>query len=77
MITSIAKNNHWQLEPLSVNPMLGPSPDTLVEMGAKDSRLIVQEGQAWRVLSAMVLHAGLIHFFLNMFLDVSHYFTLS
>ncbi len=66
MIASIGRNDNWSLEPLSVNPMLGPSSDTLVEMGAKDSRLIVQEGQAWRVLSAMVLHAGLIHFFLNM-----------
>jgi membrane associated rhomboid family serine protease len=46
--------------------MLGPSSASLVEMGAKDSRLIVQEGQAWRVLSAMFLHAGLIHFTLNM-----------
>ncbi len=66
MITSIARNDNWTLKPISVNPMLGPSSATLVEMGAKDSRLIVQEGQAWRVLSAMFLHAGLIHFTLNM-----------
>jgi len=28
--------------------------------------LIVKEGEVWRLLSPMVLHAGFVHFFLNM-----------
>lgn len=65
LMASIAANG-WTLEPFSVNPMLGPSAETLVSMGAKDSLLIVQKGEVWRIISAMVLHAGLIHFVLNM-----------
>lgn len=65
MLASIAING-WKIEPFSVNPMIGPSADTLTLMGAKDSLLIVQEGEVWRLLSAMVLHAGFIHFVLNM-----------
>ena len=65
MILSIAING-WTLEAFTVNPMLGPSAETLVAMGAKDSLLIVQRGEVWRLMSAMVLHAGLIHFVLNM-----------
>ena len=52
---------------VSVNPMLGPSAETLLRLGAKDSYLIVMEEQIWRLVTPMVLHAGLIHFILNMF----------
>lgn len=58
--------NDWKFEPLSVNPMIGPSAETLVRLGAKDSYLIVVQEEAWRLVSPMVLHAGLIHFVLNM-----------
>ncbi|KAL7539238.1 LOW QUALITY PROTEIN: hypothetical protein ACHAXR_009109 [Thalassiosira sp. AJA248-18] len=66
MITSMHVND-WKFEPLSVNPMLGPSAETLLRLGAKDSYLIVVQQEIWRLVSPMVLHAGLIHFFLNMF----------
>lgn len=46
--------------------MIGPSTETLVAMGAKLTTLIVDEGQWYRLISPMILHAGLIHFFLNM-----------
>jgi membrane associated rhomboid family serine protease len=59
--------NGWHFEPLSVNPMIGPSAETLLRLGAKDSYLIVQEQEIWRLVSPMVLHAGLIHYILNMF----------
>ncbi|KAL7548352.1 hypothetical protein ACHAWF_011640 [Thalassiosira exigua] len=59
--------NDWKFEPLSVNPMIGPSAETLLKLGAKDSFLIVVHQEVWRLASPMVLHAGLIHFFLNMF----------
>eukprot|EP00557_Chaetoceros_sp_GSL56_P013525 CAMPEP_0176483410 /NCGR_PEP_ID=MMETSP0200_2-20121128/3902_1 /TAXON_ID=947934 /ORGANISM="Chaetoceros sp., Strain GSL56" /LENGTH=942 /DNA_ID=CAMNT_0017879807 /DNA_START=143 /DNA_END=2974 /DNA_ORIENTATION=- len=65
LLASISANG-WTLEAFSVNPMLGPSAETLVSMGAKESLLIVQNGEVWRIISAMVLHAGLIHFVLNM-----------
>jgi membrane associated rhomboid family serine protease len=66
MFTSIFVNE-WKFEPLDVNPMIGPSAETLVRLGAKDSYLIVVQQEIWRLLSPMVLHAGLIHFVLNMF----------
>mmetsp|Transcript_21802 Transcript_21802/g.43798 ORF Transcript_21802/g.43798 Transcript_21802/m.43798 type:complete len:670 (+) Transcript_21802:268-2277(+) len=66
MFTSFLVND-WRFEPISVNPMLGPSAETLLRLGAKDSYLIVQESEIWRLVSTMVLHAGLIHYLLNMF----------
>ena len=93
LIVSIALNG-WKVEPLNVNPMIGPSAATLIRMGAKDSYLIgkrlkitreallfdctkfsslasstlqsVNAHQAWRLLSSTVLHAGLVHYFINM-----------
>jgi membrane associated rhomboid family serine protease len=65
MLASIAVNG-WKIEAFSVNPMIGPSAETLTVMGAKDSYMIVQEKEVWRLLSAMVLHAGFVHFVLNM-----------
>ncbi|EED94376.1 predicted protein, partial [Thalassiosira pseudonana CCMP1335] len=58
--------NGWKVEPLSVNPMIGPSAETLIKMGAKQTSLIVNQGEWYRLFSPMVLHAGLIHYFLNM-----------
>lgn len=46
--------------------MIGPSAETLTKMGAKDSYLIVNDNEAWRLVSATILHAGLVHFFINM-----------
>lgn len=46
--------------------MIGPSAETLIRMGAKDSYLIVVENEAWRLVSSTILHAGLVHFFINM-----------
>lgn len=65
MIVSIAMNG-WSFAPLDQNPMIGPSAATLLRMGAKDSYLIVNNNEAWRLLSSTVLHAGLVHYFINM-----------
>lgn len=65
LIVSIGVNG-WKVEPLSVNPMIGPSASTLLSLGAKQSSLIVNEGQWYRLFSPMVLHAGIIHYLLNM-----------
>ena len=48
-VVSIALNN-WTIERLRSNPMIGPSTETLVRMGAKDSDLIVNEQQWWRLV---------------------------
>ena len=65
MIASIAVND-WSIESLDKNPMIGPSAETLVLMGAKESYLIVNEKEGWRLVTAAVLHAGLVHYFINM-----------
>ena len=65
MLVTFAKNG-WRFEPLNVNPLAGPSPETLIDVGARYSTLIVNEGQWYRLLSPMFLHAGLIHYFVNM-----------
>uniref|UniRef100_A0A6V2QST7 rhomboid protease n=2 Tax=Ditylum brightwellii TaxID=49249 RepID=A0A6V2QST7_9STRA len=65
LIASIGING-WRVESFSSNPMIGPSAETLTRMGAKVSRLIVIQGEWFRLFSPMILHAGLIHYLLNM-----------
>mmetsp|Transcript_12955 Transcript_12955/g.19058 ORF Transcript_12955/g.19058 Transcript_12955/m.19058 type:complete len:303 (+) Transcript_12955:78-986(+) len=47
--------------PLSINPMVGPYPDALSYWGAKNAALIIDDGEHWRLLSPILLHAGVIH----------------
>jgi membrane associated rhomboid family serine protease len=58
--------NGWKVEPLYVNPLIGPSAQTLINVGARETTLIVQEGQWFRLFSPLILHAGLIHYVINM-----------
>jgi len=41
--------------------------DTLEDMGAKDTIKIVRDFEVWRLLTCLFLHAGWIHFLLNLF----------
>jgi membrane associated rhomboid family serine protease len=58
--------NDWKIEPLSVNPLIGASAETLIKVGAWETNLIVNEGQWCRVFAPIVLHAGVVHFIVNM-----------
>ena len=57
--------NGWNAEPLNVNPLIGPSAETLIKVGARDTNRI-QDGQWFRIFSPIILHAGVIHFLINM-----------
>lgn len=50
--------NGWKIAPLSVNPLIGPSAQALIEAGARDTPLIVNENQWFRIFSPLFLHAG-------------------
>jgi membrane associated rhomboid family serine protease len=53
----------WQcgIAPLNLNPMLGPYPDALSEWGGKNAVLILSDGEYYRLLTPIFLHAGIIH----------------
>jgi membrane associated rhomboid family serine protease len=53
--------NDWKVEPLSTNPLIGPSAQALVDSGARETNLIIQ-GQWFRLFSPLFLHAGVIHY---------------
>lgn len=47
--------NDWTIEPLSLNPMVGPSVNALIRSGAKVTSMI-QDGEWWRLFSQLFLH---------------------
>ncbi|KAG0495974.1 hypothetical protein HPP92_000665 [Vanilla planifolia] len=51
-------------EPLSINPLLGPSPGTLDKLGALDYKRIVN-GESWNLITCIWLHGGIIHLLPN------------
>lgn len=63
-IASIGVNN-WEIEDPAINPLFGPSVDTLLKLGAKDTQKL-QDGELYRLLAPMVLHGGIIHLAANM-----------
>lgn len=65
LVISIFMNGGF--EESSVNPMIGPSSETLINLGAKKTDLIIDEGEYYRLFAPMILHAGIIHYIVNMF----------
>ncbi|CAH8312763.1 unnamed protein product [Eruca vesicaria subsp. sativa] len=53
-------------EHLRNNPLFGPSSLTLEKLGSLDWYRVVEKHQAWRLLTCIWLHAGVIHLATNM-----------
>lgn len=62
----------WQcgIAPMRINPMFGPYPDALSEWGGKNSVLILEDAQWWRLLTPILLHAGVIHLLCNVAVQI-------
>lgn len=60
MFASIAVND-WSVEPIDENPLIGPSAETLILMGAKESYLIVEQREGWRLITSSFLHVSFVH----------------
>jgi len=56
----------WTIAPFSENPMVGPTPKSLIKAGAKHTYKIVHEIDLIRLLSSNFLHAGYVHYIFNM-----------
>jgi membrane associated rhomboid family serine protease len=56
----------WHLERLSRNPSIGPSMETLLAMGALSTRQILEHDEWYRLVTATVLHDGLLHWLCTM-----------
>jgi len=72
-IYEMVKNGGF--EPFSVNPMGGPSAQTLVDLGAKYGPCIVL-GDWWRFITPMFLHGGIVHILLNLWTQIRVGFSL-
>jgi membrane associated rhomboid family serine protease len=64
--------NGWKLEPLNYNPLIGPSVEALIKSGAKDTPLMVNKNEWWRMVTQLFLHGGLVHLLMNMYVLVRH-----
>eukprot|EP00040_Diaphanoeca_grandis_P035544 m.223804 g.223804 ORF g.223804 m.223804 type:complete len:345 (+) comp33411_c0_seq2:326-1360(+) len=64
----------WQnngIEDFTTNPMIGPSVETMVLMGANNAPDILYREQYWRFITPVFLHAGLIHLGFNVYVQYS------
>ncbi|KAL2898970.1 RHOMBOID-like protein 1 [Bienertia sinuspersici] len=56
----------FSFQPLKENPLLGPSSTALEKMGALEVSKVVEQHQAWRLITSIWLHAGVVHILANM-----------
>jgi hypothetical protein len=58
------------IAPMKINPMIGPYPDALSYWGGKNAVNIIDDGEWWRLLTPIMLHAGVIHLLCNVAVQV-------
>ncbi|KAJ6804154.1 RHOMBOID-like protein 3 isoform X1 [Iris pallida] len=58
--------HRFSFQPLRENPLFGPSAATLQKLGALEWDRVVHQHQAWRLVTCIWLHAGVIHVLANM-----------
>lgn len=58
------------IAPLNINPMVGPYPHVLSEWGGKNTTLILEDGEWWRLITPIFLHAGVIHLIGNIMVQI-------
>ncbi|KAJ7553570.1 hypothetical protein O6H91_06G103600 [Diphasiastrum complanatum] len=56
----------FSFEPLKENPLLGPSAETLLNVGALESNRVTKQHEGWRLVSCIWLHGGVFHLLVNM-----------
>lgn len=56
--------------PMRDNPSLGPHPNTFDLMGAKNPARVRYSHELWCLFTALLLHGGLLHFFMNMLVQL-------
>ncbi|MBK0394745.1 rhomboid family protein [Ramlibacter algicola] len=56
----------WLVQVLAGVPLMQPATDVLFRWGGNSASAVVLDGETWRLLTATVLHAGVVHLALNM-----------
>jgi len=55
---------------MNINPTIGPYPDAFSEWGGKNSYLLVEEQQYFRLITPTFLHVGYLHLLVNAFFQL-------